>query len=289
MAKNNPGARTDAYRVDPFKLVIVGLDTEDTKDHELYDERIMFPVSESMVRNIMEHGVIASVLARRNGPGTFEVIDGRQRIRAAREATLRMRKDGRLTDEEAVLVPTQLRRDDAASLAVAVVVTNEHRQEDAPMNRARKAMRLQNLGKANDQIAEAFNVSVQTVKNWLALLDLSPKVQKAVDAGKISASAAAPLAKMARKDQGEKLKELIEAAPAQKRVTRAVVERNVDPNAVRAPAKSAFKKLLKDEASLLTLDQAEVELVRYFTTGEVSDSPCGAVVNIKALVEAFGG
>tara|TARA_R110002110_G_scaffold198832_2_gene409419 strand:- start:4647 stop:5534 length:888 start_codon:yes stop_codon:yes gene_type:complete len=289
---NDPGARFDAYRVDPSKLVIIGLDTNDDGDHPLYDERIKFKVNEALVRNIKHNGVMMTVLVRRNGP-SFEVIDGRQRVRAAREATKRMQAEGLLTDDQCILVPCHLRKDDETSLAVAVVSTNELRQEDTPMNRARKALRLQKLGQDYDQIAEAFNVSIQTAKNWLKLFDLTPAIQKAVEFGKISASAAAPLTAFKLEEQDAKLQEILESAPAgapkSEKLTRARVQKAVDPDAVHAPGKSALKRLLKDEPSLQTLSDQEVELIRYFATGVTLDQPCESIVNIKDLVEAFGG
>ncbi len=282
--RNNPpsATRVNGFKVSPEELVIVGLDTKDKSDHPLYDERISMPLRESFVKSVLASGVLQTVLCRKDG-SSFQVIDGRQRVRAAREANKRLVASG----GEPLRIPVTLRKDTDLTLAMAVVATNEHRQADLPMNRARKALRLLNHGADIDQIAAQFNVSEQTIKNWLKLHDLDPKVQKAIDAGKISASAAAPLAKLSRDRQIEMLADVTSDAPAAPRATRSAIARTIDPAKVTPPGKRALKKILNDEPSMQTLSDTEIAVVKYFTTGEVLDSDI--VTKIKGLVEAFGG
>ena len=287
-ARKHPGKRTDAYRCDPNDLVIVGLDTEDTEMHPLYDERIHNKPTEQFIKNIMHHGVLVPVSVRRNGD-KFEVIDGRTRVIAARVASERLQEQGL---PPLMLLASLAKPPSDGALVTAVVASNEHRHEDTPMNRARKAARMQAYGQDIEQIAEAFNVGQQTINNWLNLLDLSPKVQKAIDAGQLSASAAAPLAELERKEQNEKLVELIEAAPAGKKVTATRTRAAVSPDKVSPPSRRVLKKALKDAASMATLNADEQQLMAYFATGRMPEdgARCSeALRNIAALLETLGG
>ena len=64
------------------------------------------------------------------------------------------------------------------------------------------------MGKTEAEVAIDFGVSQQTIKNWLALGDLSAPVRKAIEAGQIAASAGAQLTSLSREDQVARLEEL---------------------------------------------------------------------------------
>src|SRR5437868_5424903 len=103
-SKNTHGATgsTNLLLFEPEKIVIV-----QDESHPLYDERIHMPIDEALVLNIMHHGVLEPVIVRRN-PETSEteIVDGRQRVRATREANERLRAQGRPTH----LVPAVVRK-----------------------------------------------------------------------------------------------------------------------------------------------------------------------------------
>ena len=93
------------------------------------------PLSENLVLNIMHHGVIEAVIINKNPEtGTVDVVAGRQRVRAAREANKRLRAQGL----EPIQVPATVRRAEAADLAGIMVSENEIREGDTAMGRAQK-------------------------------------------------------------------------------------------------------------------------------------------------------
>jgi len=179
------------YQLDADQIVLIT-----DKNHPLYDPRIELPLEESLVLNIMLNGVIEPIVVR-SVNGRPEVVDGRQRVRATLEANKRLKKAGKTL----VRIPAIPRKGTDADLFGVSVSANENRQDDTPMGRAEKANRLLNLGQTEEEVAVAFGVGVQTVKNWTKLVELSAPVRKAVEAGKLSATAAIKLADVPAEEQ----------------------------------------------------------------------------------------
>lgn len=207
----NAKGKRDAYMFDPNDLVLV----EDEKS-PLYDERVHLPVDEALVLNIMHapDGVAQGVLEPCNGmrnpeTGKVEIIDGRQRVKAARVANKNLRKAGM----EPVWVPVMLKRTSAHGAMGMLISSNEHRQDDTPLGKAKKAQRYLDLGRSEDEIAALFGISKASVKNMLSLLDAPAAVRNAVESGKISSSDGYKLAKLEPEEAKEKVAELIEKAP----------------------------------------------------------------------------
>ncbi len=207
----NAKGKRDAYMFDPEDLVLV----TDEK-HPLYDERVNLPVDESLVLNIMfapdgtPQGVLEPINAARNTEtGKVEVIDGRQRVKAAREANKRLKKKGL----EPVWVPCMLKRVNAYTSMGMLISSNEHRQDDSPLGKAKKAARYIALGRDEAEIATLFGISAASVKNMLGLLDAPAAVRNAVEAGKISTSDGYKLAKLEPEEAKKKVAELVEHAP----------------------------------------------------------------------------
>lgn len=207
-----PAKRGNSYQFDPNELVIVGLDTKDGPEHELWDERIKLPLDETMVVNIMAVGVKETVLLRHNKAlNRYEVIDGRGRVRHAREANKRLKKLG----DDLVYVPALLEQGDETHMAGLAISLNEIRRDDDTLTKAEKCMRLLHRnGGDHKAAAVAFGVSVAAIKTWAKLAEVAPAVKRAVVAGEISASAAAELHGLDKEAQIAKLAKLVSTAKA---------------------------------------------------------------------------
>lgn len=195
--------RGDVFWFDPEDIII-----EEEENNPLFDERTRAPVNERLVNNIMykRQGVLEPIIVRKVG-GSPYVVDGRQRVKAAREANKRLKEAG----SEPLLVPAiNWRGDDQASMDV-MISTNEHRLEDSVLVKAQKLGRYLNQGGTNADAAVAFGVSLGTVSNWLKLLELDDKVKKLVESGRLSATAAAELHDLPRNEQVAKAKELADS------------------------------------------------------------------------------
>jgi ParB family chromosome partitioning protein len=203
--------KRDAPTYDPDDLVLV----TDEKS-PLYDERVHLPVDEGLVKNIMfapdgvPLGVIKAIIGRRNSEtGDIEVVDGRQRVKAAREANKRLRKAGL----EPIWVTVLIQRGRDHQLAGVLISANEHAQEDTPQGKAKKAARYIAMGRDEKEVAVLMGVSEATVKNMLRYIDAPAAVRAAGDSGKITMADAYGLARMEPAEAKEKLKELLEKAP----------------------------------------------------------------------------
>lgn len=205
--------KLDVYTFDPNEVVLV-----DDKTSAIYDDRINLDYDEALVLNMMyapdpegpPQGVLKHLIGRRNNEsGKVEIVDGRRRTKAAREANRRLKKQGR----EPIRLPVHVRRaNDALSMSM-MISSNGFALEDSPMNRAKKAQRFIDLGRDESEVATLMGVSKATVGNLLSLLDAPAVVRNAVDAGKISASDGYKLSREEPQEAKKKLSELIEKAP----------------------------------------------------------------------------
>lgn len=208
MAKNSVEAykaegKTNLLLFAPENLTLVT-----DKAHPLYDERVNLPVDENMVLNIMYQGVIEPIVVRKNREtGETEVVAGRQRVKNAIEANVRLRAKGC----EPIRVPATIRNGNDGEMAGVMVSENEIRRADTPMGRAEKMAQLLKFGKDESALAVIFGCSEATVKTHLALLECCAAVRNAVEAGKINLGHAKALAKMEPAEQREKLGELVKA------------------------------------------------------------------------------
>jgi hypothetical protein len=126
-------------------------------------------------------------------------VDGRGRVRAALEANRRLEAEGK----QPIRVPAIVKRGQDAEMFGVLISANECRREDSPLAKSEKALRLINMGKSTAEVAIAFGVSRQSVESWLALGDVAEPVLQAVEAGEVSATAAAQLSGLAREKQVE--------------------------------------------------------------------------------------
>lgn len=202
MAKNSIDAygaagKSNLLFFDPEVLVLV----TDEKS-PLYDARVHLPVDENMVLNIMHQGVLQAISINKNTEtGAVEVVAGRQRVKAAREANKRLIAKGCTP----VQVPAVPRRAEGVDLAGVMVSENEIRQGDTPLGRAAKMRRLMDYGKTEADLAMLFGCSDTTVKNTLALLDCIADVRKAVEGGEINVGHALQVSKLPPNEQRDKL------------------------------------------------------------------------------------
>lgn len=191
--------------LDPGDVTIIGLDTEDREEHPLFDPRVFEPVNPNLVKNIMVYGVLQPVLVRQEA-GVYYVVDGRQRVRAAREVAKTQGEAG----EHKVMVPARiLRGQDDTRVSGVMVSVNENRLDDNVLMKAKKASRLLSTVGDINAVAIAFGRSTNTIRNWLSLAEADPYVHAAVLEGKISAAAAIELADLPRDQQKEMLERLL--------------------------------------------------------------------------------
>jgi ParB family chromosome partitioning protein len=204
--------RKIAFEIYPEDVCIIGLDTDDGPEHPLWDERVALPVNQAMVDNMLlrgwTHGAVE--LRKNKADKRYEVVVGRQRVKAARTAN-EQGTDGyeRL---KVVAFMNDVEDNDAMGL---VISENEQRTDDNPMAKADKLKRFMMQGKTIAEAALVFGVSKQTIKLWAKAHKLIGPVQDAVRSGKISFNGALGLADLSEDKQQEALDALPEDGEGQ--------------------------------------------------------------------------
>jgi ParB family transcriptional regulator, chromosome partitioning protein len=203
--KDTYGAKTKftGFWIPPENLIIAGVDCDASLVPDVADpDRLKLDV-EDLALNIAQHGIRDTVIVRKYPHlERAVVVAGRRRVRAARIANTR------LSDDKKVLVPCISEKNDAFA---SMVLENEHRVNDTPLARARKARRYRERGASTKEICITFGVEPSTLSNWWALLEASPEVQTAVEQGVIGATVGAEIGRVAPPDQAEALRRAIEA------------------------------------------------------------------------------
>lgn len=194
MAKTALNAsRINAFSMKPEDITIIGLDTphKSIDEHPLYDQRIHLPLKEEAVKNVMAIGVRKAVLVTKEG-NLVPVVDGRQRVRQAREANRRFADMGL----PPITIPVMLSRGKTLADQLTVSIsTNAHRAEEDILCKADKAWGMHFNGREFDVIALAFGCSESTAKNLVALGGADSAVIAALREKKISIAKAYAIAR----------------------------------------------------------------------------------------------
>jgi len=251
-------ARDNLWSIDPFEIGIVGgkilpteeqgpLDTEVPQSKEdfgfdLRDKRLTRALKPEFAASVMVRGVLVPITIVKIGDHPY-AVDGRRRIRAARRACIERKKAG----EPTLLIGCKMSRAAGTARTELMIIANEHREDDDVPTKIEKAKDLIEKGISEAQVAEVFGVGVNIVRGWMAYEDCATdEVKAAVKAGRLSASAAATLAKLAEpNEQRQKLAEMItsgEKVTARKIQTAAKIARG---EAAGVSDKKTQKKLLQ--------------------------------------------
>ena len=276
----NAKGKRDVYMFDPNDLVIV---TEDKSP--LYDERAALPLDEGLTLNMMfapdgiPQGVLEPVLVARNVESNkIEVVDGRQRVKAAREANRRLKKQGL----EGIRVPAMVQRANSHRLMGMLISSNEHRQTDSPLGRAKKAQRYLDLGRDESEVATLLGITRASVKNLLSLLDAPAAVRNAVEAGKITSSDGYKLAKLEPAEARQKVAELIEKAPrtpGKKRSKNAKKAREIVNGSANGsgPSEGPRPERRSNVATKKAVDDLSSQAIDAMWTKKIEDSAAGDI------------
>lgn len=161
-----------------FREIPIGSIRANTRQPRLhFDEGAL----DSLTESVRVSGVLQPVLVREISPGSFELIAGERRWRAATNAGL-------------ATIPAVVRSvDDARSLEDALV-ENLHREDLGPIEEAVAYQQLQEeFGLTQDQVAKRVAKSRSAVANTIRLLQLPSSVRVLVDGGRLSAGHARAL------------------------------------------------------------------------------------------------
>ncbi|HEX7094352.1 MAG TPA: ParB/RepB/Spo0J family partition protein [Acidimicrobiales bacterium] len=200
----------------------------------------------ALTASIRELGVLQPILVRRAGEGTYELIAGERRWRAAKRAGL-------------PVIPALVRDvPDVHSLEQALV-ENLHRQDLNPLEEAAAYQQLiEDFELTQDEVAQRVGKSRSAIANALRLFQLPPTVQRMLADGRLSAGHARALLMTPDRERQERLAEQVVHEGLSVRETEQLVRRESDtdepsaspaavraePGRVREPAVLELEELL---------------------------------------------
>ena len=142
-----------------------------------FDEEALAELSAS----IAEIGVLQPLLVRALADGTYQIIAGERRWRAAQRAGL-------------TTVPAVVKTTDDMSSVEQALVENLHRQDLLPLEEAAAYQQLiDDFGLTHDAVAKRVGKSRASITNALRLLSLPPSIQGLLADGKLTAGHAKAL------------------------------------------------------------------------------------------------
>ncbi|MDQ1205161.1 ParB/RepB/Spo0J family partition protein [Microbacterium sp. SORGH_AS_0862] len=167
-----------------------------------------------LVHSVREFGVLQPVVVRDTGDGTYELIMGERRTRAAREAGLET-------------IPAILRETADEDLLRDALLENLHRSQLNPLEEASAYQQLlEDFGITQEQLATRIGRSRPQISNTIRLLRLPVPVQQRVAAGVLSAGHARAILSV---EDGESMQRLADK----------IVNEDLSVRAAEAAAKGA--------------------------------------------------
>ena len=180
---------------------------------------------DNLIESIREHGILSPIIARPIENNEYEIISGHRRLFAGKQAGL-------------TKIPAIVCEMDRDTAAITLVDSNLHRENILPSEKAfaykLKAEALFHQGKRTDltleqvapklsteAVGESENISKDTVKRYIRLTNLLPKLLELVDIGKIAFTPAVELSYLNDIEQQD-LIEIIESEDCTPSLSQAV-------------------------------------------------------------------
>jgi ParB family chromosome partitioning protein len=165
--------------------------------------------------SIQEHGILQPILVRPSpgSPGSYEIVAGERRWRAAREAGLRS-------------IPVVIKQLDDQSALEAALVENLQREDLNPIERAKAYRKLiSEFSITQESLAKKVGRSQASVANTIRLLSLPPEVCSSLEAGRITEGHARALLALDNRDTLLQVWRRVESQSMSVRATEAAVKR----------------------------------------------------------------
>ncbi|MDR3343164.1 MAG: ParB/RepB/Spo0J family partition protein, partial [Treponema sp.] len=165
------GASQDKAAGGAVTLPLEKLRANPSQPRRYFDDASLGELADS----IREHGIIQPIIAEDVGDGTYRIVAGERRSRAAALAGLSE-------------VPALIRNYTDEKRMEVSLIENVQRADLTPIEEAAAYKRLMELtGLSQDKVAAKVGKNRSTVTNALRLLKLPPVMQECLEQGKLSA------------------------------------------------------------------------------------------------------
>ena len=186
-----------------------------------FDEQALKELAES----IKKHGVIMPIVVNDNDDGTYMIIAGERRFRAAKLA-------GNTT------IPVIIRKYSEREIKEISLIENLQREDLNPIEAATAMKQLMTDYKlTQDELAERIGKSRPAVANTLRLLTLAPEVIMMVAEGKLSAGHARTLVPLSSEDQVTFAKDVVKNSSSVRELEKKVRAFNIPPEVMEEKRK----------------------------------------------------
>lgn len=201
-----------------------------------FDEQALKELSDSISR----HGVIMPIVVNDNEDGTYMIIAGERRYRAAKLAGL-------------TTIPVVIRNYSEQQIKEISLIENLQREDLNPIEAATAMKQLMVEYKlTQDELAERIGKSRPAVANTLRLLNLCPEVISLVSEGKLSAGHARTIVPLPAEEQQNFAREAIKGQISVRELEKKVRAYNIPPEVLeerkkkkRALASIELKQLVE--------------------------------------------
>ncbi|WP_104105099.1 ParB/RepB/Spo0J family partition protein [Nocardioides sp. 616] len=218
-ADEPPLAASGAY----FKELPIGaVRPNQWQPRQVFEEEAL----SELVHSITEVGLLQPVVVRETEPGSYELIMGERRWRAAQQAGLE-------------LIPAIVRETDDSDMLRDALLENLHRSQLNPLEEAAAyGQLLEDFGCTHEELAQRIGRSRPQISNTLRLLNLSPAVQRRVAAGVLSAGHARALLGVHDGEQQDRLAQRVVAEGISVRALEEIVSLGDPTRPERAPRRN---------------------------------------------------
>ena len=152
---------------------------------------------EELAHSVRTRGIVQPIVVRPAGPGSFEIVAGERRWRAAQMAGL-------------ADVPAVVRKCSDREAAAVALIENIQREDLNPIEEAQGYRTLADeFGLTHQELADAVGRSRSAVSNALRLLDLNDDVRALVEQGELDMGHARALLSLAGAVQSETAAEVV--------------------------------------------------------------------------------
>ena len=232
-----------------------------------FDENAM----NDLANSIREHGIISPLVVNKNKDGTYMIIAGERRYRAAMKAGL-------------TKVPVIIKELDDKEIQEISLIENLQREDLNPIEAAYGMKRLmEEFGLTQEQLAERLGKSRPAIANTLRLLTLAEEVVAMVREGKLSSGHARTLVPVAKEEQVALATECVKNGWSVREMERAVKQylnppevlsrekeqKNALANAELKHLVERLRSTLKTKVSLIGTDKKGRIYIDYYTRDDL--------------------
>ena len=211
----------------------------------------------ALAQSIKETGVLQPIVVRRREEGSYEIVAGERRWRAAQRAGL-------------LKVPVVVRDVPADKRLELALIENVQRENLNPVEEARAYRRLAgDFGRTQEQIAQAVGKDRATVANYQRLLALPDDVQADIASGALTMGHARALVSLPDAAAQRRAGRDVRTGGLSVRATEALVKKRLAPPPPRQPPPPADVHTRAAADALRVALGSRVEIVRRRRGGQI--------------------